>query len=472
MNQPGQRDLNFNNVLKFRTSDEHRPVFVSVAGIDARSGVLSTATSRRTSAFGTVLQTRSDLASVAKQLTLTLVPSVFEATGKFYLSAAYTIGSVREAARGIDRTAFDAPMVRSWQRSPLDIRHAILIQAGVAGKAASFTMYGRFASGQPFTPVVDRDVNGDGLANDRAFLFDPAAPSTNGQLASELRSLLSTAPRGIRACLIRQTGRAGSPGSCEGPWTATLNAHVAVRLVRSSDSELSIAIANVPALLDQLFNRDQLRGWGSQLSPDAVLLRVREFDAVTQRYAYSVNPRFGSTQNQRGTALNPFRISFSCRVSLGPSRQLQEVRRLLNPALRSLRDGRLDRRGFTSRLRRLGPEPYRTLMEFSDSLLLNEDQLRALAEADVGYHARADEVWGRLADSLTARAQEFDEHAALRHQERSIDEVWEIARLHVQSTLGVVLTDLQRSMLPWPTNVLFTSPSPIVGMRTHDVGRP
>jgi hypothetical protein len=32
----------------------------------------------------------------------------------------------------------------------------------------------RAASGAPFTPVVDGDINGDGLWNDRAFVFSPA----------------------------------------------------------------------------------------------------------------------------------------------------------------------------------------------------------------------------------------------------------------------------------------------------------
>jgi len=32
----------------------------------------------------------------------------------------------------------------------------------------------RFTSGTPFTPLVASDINGDGYANDRAFIANPA----------------------------------------------------------------------------------------------------------------------------------------------------------------------------------------------------------------------------------------------------------------------------------------------------------
>ena len=38
----------------------------------------------------------------------------------------------------------------------------------------SVTAFGRFQSGNPFTPSVSGDVNGDGYNNDRAFIYNPA----------------------------------------------------------------------------------------------------------------------------------------------------------------------------------------------------------------------------------------------------------------------------------------------------------
>ena len=62
-------------------------------------------------------------------------------------------------------------------------------------------------------------MNGDGRANDRAFVFDPATAS-DPALAAAMGSLLANGSGYARDCLRRQVGRIADRNSCVGPWTA------------------------------------------------------------------------------------------------------------------------------------------------------------------------------------------------------------------------------------------------------------
>jgi hypothetical protein len=71
---------------------------------------------------------------------------------------------------------------------------------------------------------------------------------------------------------------------------------------------------NVTAGLDRLFHgADRLRGWGQDIFPDPVLLRVSGFDPSTRRYAYQVNPSFGRDVMMR----RPFAIRLQMRLTVG-----------------------------------------------------------------------------------------------------------------------------------------------------------
>jgi hypothetical protein len=71
-------------------------------------------------------------------------------------------------------------------------------------------------------------VNGDGLANDRAVIIDPAT-SADPALATGMRELFTSSDGALGRCLRSQLGRAAGPNSCETPWSVTLNAQVMVR---------------------------------------------------------------------------------------------------------------------------------------------------------------------------------------------------------------------------------------------------
>ena len=65
------------------------------------------------------------------------------------------------------------------------------------------------------------DINGDGYANDRAFVFDPASPTTDPAVADGIRSLLANGSPSARDCLSKQLGTVANRSSCEGPWYTT-----------------------------------------------------------------------------------------------------------------------------------------------------------------------------------------------------------------------------------------------------------
>src|SRR5262249_46400480 len=142
---------------------------------------------------------------------------------------------------------FGDPSARAWSRGDLDVRHQFTVQTVVwplgnrPGPGIFF--YGHLQSGVPFTPAIATDVNGDGLANDRAFVFDPA-PVKDTSLANGLQRLLTSSPSTVRDCIARQLGRAAERNSCEAPWSASLNVNVVLdgSIVSERLSRLAFAL--------------------------------------------------------------------------------------------------------------------------------------------------------------------------------------------------------------------------------------
>lgn len=469
--QASELDLNFANAPRFFTADENRPVYVSQTGIVAATGAVSPTESRVLNTYGRVLQTRSDLSGDAKQLVLTLVPNVGTLTGRVFTSISYTLGSSRSAQRGFDYATFGSPVDRVFQRTVIDTRHSVLVQGGLTTRYATISIFGRFASGTPFTPLLQTDVNGDGLANDIAYIFDPTK-LTDGDFSRDLRTLFVSAPSYARRCLADQIGRPATANSCTGPWTTTVNASLASKRLPWHDAVVSLSFFNLPAALDQWINTTRLAGWGSAATPDPILFTTYGFNATTRKFLYRVNPRFGDSRGMNLRSLSPFRVNLDVRLNLGPSESVQLVRRLVNAGRKGRRDVRLDVSALVPRLRRSGPQPYREMLELADSLFLTGDQLIEIAKAEQQLTTRADSVWTDLATWLAALPDQFDEATAVGRQESATDRVWEIARQHVQFVLRPLLTRQQVALLPWPTNQLFESAKPLKGMRIVDYRDP
>ena len=466
LNQPGRTDLNFSNVARF-TTPEGRPVYASASSVVPATGAVSGVDARTTSAFGHVIDNVSSLSSVGRQLTFTIAPSL-QSLSSWFASLGYTLGDVRAKASGFDAPTFGSPLVRETTRGDLDVRHQFVLQAGVNLKQFTFTAFGRLQSGQPYTPMVSGDVNGDGFANDRAFVFDPSR-TTDTQLANGMQSLLASSSGSARECLTRQLGRAAGRNSCEGPWTAVLNGEISY--AGNSNGQLpfihrqgsiSLALVNPLGGLDQLIHgSDHLRGWGTPAQPDPVLLTPRGFDASSNAFRYDVNPRFGSTNPANTTLRAPFRVSLDVSLQLGPSIGVQQLARFLRPGRAGHPGTRLTAADLKKRYQRNVPDPYAAILRESDSLLISRDQADSLARVDAVYRARIDSMWTDLSEHLAGLGDQFDAREALERQEKTIDAAWELSRQDLQRTLPRILSPAQLRVLPNPANFLFEARKPV-----------
>ena len=464
LNQPSRSDLNFTNLERFTTALEGRPVFVDAQSIVPATGLVSPVDARKSTLFGPVISNRSDARSISRQLTVNLSPDL-EFASSWYVSLAYTLSSVRALESGFNAPTFASPLGREWARGDLDSRHRVLLQVGKTIKRLTFTMFGTFQSGLPFTPLVGGDVNGDGSFNDRAFIFNPASPPDSA-VGAGLRALAATSSGRTRDCLLKQVGRAAARNSCEGPWTAALNANLSMgfEIPNSLRRQVSIslAIANPLGGLDQLFHgSSHLRGWGLQAFPDPVLYNVRGFDPTSRSFRYEVNPRFGNALPATTVIRSPFRLTLDISTNIGPAYPLQQLARLVSAGRGGRPGPRLDAAALKKRYSRGVPDPYNEILEESDSLLLTAEQENAIEAAQADYQHGIDSVWTPLVDYLAALGDTFDAKEAVKRQEDTNYAAWEFSRLHVQRMLPEILSPIQLKLLPWPAGMLYGAKKPM-----------
>ncbi|MEP6620868.1 MAG: carboxypeptidase-like regulatory domain-containing protein [bacterium] len=468
LNQTGTLDLNFGGQPRFVLQDEGaRPVYVSPSSIVATSGLPSPVEARTSPAFGRVVSLRSDLTSTSQQLTTSIVPSAF---GAFYYSLAYTLGTIQSNARGFDASTFGDPRNLESGAGDFDIRHQLLASLGrTLPHGMNVAIFGRFMSGTPYTPMIGGDVNGDGLANDRAFIFDPNHAS-DPAVAAGMRSLLSSAPREARACLDEQSGRAAIRNSCRGPWTATVNARVGVYTRSGFLKRLVTAVLNVTNPLggiDQLLHgSDAMRGWGSGARPDNTLLTVRGFDAATNRMQYAVNPRFGSTSINESFARTPFRVTLDVRIDLGVPTERQQAIQLFNPGRAGRPGKRLSGDSAAFLVRRQVPNIYRSIMRETDSLLVSREQMDALAAAEPPYRLQVDAIWKRMGQELNAMNDDYDPNVAAHIIEDATEEAWVLNRDQLP-ILARILSPIQMTLAPWVADLQKTVGRKEVGIRLY-----
>jgi len=449
MNQPGVRDLNLRDAPAFTLADEgNRPVFVSPASIVSGTGLVSVTESRRSAAFSRVNELVSDLHSTARQLVLTLAPEIDRAV----FGVAYTFSDVTAWSRGFDDATFGSPNAIERSRSPYAPRHQFGVNAGYQfGTAVGLSLYWRIISGMPYTPRIGGDVNGDGLANDRAFIFNPSTVSDQ-ELGRSIADLLASAPREARDCLNRQLGTAAGKNSCSGPWTSTMNAALSTSPLHVLDGRYLIAsinFANPLGGLDQLLHAsERLHGWGTAPAPDPILYTVQGFDPARNRFRYVVNDRFGSTRPSQNTLRAPFRMTVDFRLELGRPLRQQDFARFLQMDARrgntarapadSLRDRLLDYKV---------TDVYQVMFAMRDSLLLIRSQVDSLERLRAGYFPRAQAVWQEIASDIYRQTStgDYDVNAIVRRVDEVDRRAWALVRAEIPK-IRAVLTPAQAEL--------------------------
>jgi len=293
--------------------------------------------------FGHVVEIRGDLASEAWQATA----GVNGMLGRgIQVQLAYTWQSARDqgaTARAVGSgaragggagwaTTAGNPNTLEWARSDFERRHQFLLTLTYPfGASLEITSIGRVTSGVPFTPLVGSDINGDGVRNDRAYVF-PAGSAEGDAIAR-----LVTAESGAaRACLSARVGSIAERNACTGPWQPSLDFQVNWRPAfwgLNRHLALSLVTLNFLRGIDELLHGSAgARGWGTQTRPDGTLLYVTGFDPATQRFAYQVNERFGATGGSATAFRPPFQIGLQARFTFGPDRRRE--------AMDALRGGR------------------------------------------------------------------------------------------------------------------------------------
>jgi hypothetical protein len=338
--QAGYRDLNLDTIPEFGLAAEaDRPVYVPVTDIAPGTGAVRFTGSRVDAAYGHVVEVHSDLASEAWQATA----GVSGLLGRgIQLQLAYTWQSARDqgatarAPGGGARaggggggagwaTTAGNPNTIEWARSDFERRHQLLLLFTYPfGTSLEVTSIGRLTSGVPYTPLVGSDINGDGVRNDRAYLF-PAGSAEGDAIARMIAADSGSA----RACLASRVGGIAERNACTGPWQPALDFQVNWRPAfwgLSRRLTVSLVTLNFLRGVDELLHgADGAKGWGTQARPDGTLLYVTAFDPVTRRFAYQVNERFGATGGSATAFRPPFQIGLQARFTFGPDRRREAL---------------------------------------------------------------------------------------------------------------------------------------------------
>ena len=427
-------------------SEAGRPIFVPERAIDANSGGVSPNAGRVSSSFGSVVERIGDMKGRARNVTLSLTPDLSAlGDGDTYLNLNYTWASARAQARGFDAGTAGDPRTTEWSRSPFDIRHQVIAQlARTLPKGIGLSLFLSLQSGTPFTPLVAGDINGDGRANDRAFVPATATPA--------LTALLRDAPTAVASCLNAQRGTIAGRNSCEGPWAQTMQMRLDLpgRLLRLPErARIALQVANPLGAIDQaLHGSAGLHGWGTSVLPNPVLLVPRGYDAGAAAFRYDINPRFGETRPSRiARPLEPYGVTLDVRLNFTVREEVQELQRQMKPGRRGDRRPRLSTDTLMARYQRSMPSLFVAIQSLSDTLLLTPTQQDSLAINETRYRTTLTSLYRPLVTFLAALPDTYDGKQALEHVQLADSLAWEVT-YRTGAATQTILSPLQITILP------------------------
>lgn len=210
-----------------------------------------------------------------------------------------------------------------FQSGPLAAggEHAFGFSLGTWIGQATVRIAGLARSGIRFTPIADRDLNGDGRANDAVFI-----PS------SESNAWASVVSPNVRSCIRAASERIAGLNSCTGPWAISSYLVASIpgpQLGMPLGSEVSIQLSNPLAVL----SGGSGITYGSIAPVNATLLHVTGFNAATRSFSGEPLRNFGTTLGLSGSATDPIRVALAIRLPLGKNVVSQRT----DVALESLR---------------------------------------------------------------------------------------------------------------------------------------
>ncbi len=318
-------DQNLVDDPKFTLAQDGRPVFVDAAAIDPATASIVLLASRRDVTRGRSDIIVSDLSSRALVatvgMTLRTTPERMRSDSRTpplnaTLRSWYSYTDARGSQRGFGASTAGDPRLVDPK---IAMQPAHAVQTVLEVSRQGWFMMGvavRVTSGAPYTPMIGRDVNGDGLTNDRAFIPREDSP-TFGVFNAQVAGL----PRDARRCLDAQRGRIAAAASCRtrpsvelGNLNLTLDPY---RLGFGRRGSISLTVQNALGGVDALLHGEKRRkGWGDRPYADQVLLVPRSFNAGTRAFAYDVNAGFGSSGSLRALLRPPVVVMLDARFDL------------------------------------------------------------------------------------------------------------------------------------------------------------
>ena len=413
-NNPGATDLNLVSAPAFTLSDG-RPVYSQKAAIVPASGATAIAASRTNTAFGTAFALGSNVHSRTTQITTQLTGGG-KALGSMtiaFFSVAYTFMRATDETNGYPfansfATTAGDPRKIEWGTSDLERRHNVIATSLlIFPHSLELSLIARALSGTRYTPMVNGDINGDGIRNDRAKIPDPNSVTLAQYLSDPvmlaMTRVLNNADRRSRSCLFREIGKIASRNQCTTPWMPGLDLQVNWRPAGAKLDRrvtFSLVAQNTLAGADQLLHgSSKMKGWGQPVFPDRFLLNVTGFDAATNSFRYSVNEHFGSPSGASNPFRLPFQLGLQVHAQLGTDPQREALKSVFGTA-----DGKPPSvADLKKRIATNFPLPVKMTLAAADTLHLDltDAQLVRLKALNDSMNTAADTIVGSIAQILS-----------------------------------------------------------------------
>jgi hypothetical protein len=340
-NQYNVRNLNL-RPEQFRIAGEDRPVYTPI-GVFSPGGDNGTA-SRINTDFSNVYavysdgQSRAYLANVEYSRNFGASTRL---TGSYTFNRAYdnisvsccTSNSLYEDPRVGATSPNDLGDIgdtnKAWGISSFSRDHNFILSGQTAlPLGIELAGFWRLTSGRRFTPVVNGDLNGDGIDdNDLPFVYAASnLPLASAGTADEAADRAAyQALLDDNACLSDAVGSYVQRNSCAGPWTNRLDLKLSREFATFSGqrAELQIDLFNVANGVGRLFCSDEDQaadpfdgpcGWGriTTVTGDE-LYDVASFDRTNRNYQYRVTDDFGEERTLGDNLLLQFQMQIGFR---------------------------------------------------------------------------------------------------------------------------------------------------------------